>query len=108
MRRNLTQLLGLLAVFALFACDNGGKAKQAQAPATPVPVGIVTVKPTPVTLGEAFVGRVNAIQKVDVRSRVTGFIEARLFEEGAVVQQGAALFRIERGTYEAIVEQRRA
>src|SRR5690242_16109283 len=105
MRRNLTQLsVGLLAAFALFACDNGGKAKQqAQAPAAPVPVGIVTVKPTPVTLGEAFVGRVNAIQKVDVRSRVTGFIEARLFEEGSVVQQGAPLFRIERGTYEAIV-----
>lgn len=110
MRRASVQLSTALGIaLALSACDDGGKAQQQvqQAPAA-IPVGIVTVKPTPVTLGEAFVGRVNAIQKVDVRSRVTGFIEARLFEEGALVQQGAPLFRIERGTYEAIVDQRRA
>jgi membrane fusion protein, multidrug efflux system len=110
MRRASLQLsTALLIALSLPACDDSSKARQqAQQTLAPVPVGVVTVKPTAVTLGEAFVGRVNAIQKVDVRSRVTGFIEARLFEEGTVVQQGAPLFRIERGTYEAITEQRRA
>lgn len=101
----------VLVAASLAACDNGGKPKQqaqGQAQQTPVPVGFVTVKPMPVTLGEVFVGRVNAIEKVDVRSRVTGFIESRLFQEGSVVQEGTPLFRIERGTYEAIVDQRRA
>lgn len=110
MRRVFLQLSICLPIaLSLPACDEGGKKEaQGQGQQAPVPVGVVTVKPTPVTLGEVFVGRVNAIQKVDVRSRVTGFIEARPFEEGAMVQQGTPLFRIERGTYEAIVEQRRA
>jgi membrane fusion protein (multidrug efflux system) len=95
---------------ALLSCGEEASQQQAAQPgqAPPIPVGTIEVKPQPVRPGESFVGRIQAMQKVEVRARVNGFIEARLFEEGSLVQQGAPLFRIERGTYEAIVEQRRA
>jgi membrane fusion protein, multidrug efflux system len=100
----------LLIATPLFACGDDAPTQQAgQAGQTaPIPVGTIEVKPQPVRPGESFVGRVQATQRVEVRARVNGYIEARLFTEGSVVQQGALLFRIERGTYEATVDQRRA
>lgn len=107
------RLFLVLAVAALAGCREGNNTKQQGAqgqPQGPIPVGTVAVQPRPVNLGATFVGRINAIQKVDVRARVSDFIEARLFNEGSVVEPGQLLFRIERSTYtyEAVVEQRRA
>ncbi len=101
---------GLVAA-ALAACGEDDEAARQGAqgqPQGPVPVGTIEVQPQPIRPGETFVGRIQATQRVEVRARVSGFIEARLFDEGAIVKQGEPLFRIERGTYEAIVEQRRA
>ena len=58
-----------------------------------MPVGVVQAGPQPVRAGETFVGRIEAMQKVEVRSRVSGFIEARLFAEGQMVQRGTPLFQ---------------
>ena len=61
-----------------------------------------------VTETGAFIGRVTAIDKVDIVARVTGFIEERYFTEGQQVKTGDLLFRIEQVTYKAAVEQQRA
>ena len=50
-------------------------------------------------------GRVEAINRVDVRARVTGYLEAVLFKEGDAVKEGAPLYRIEKGQFEAAVKQ---
>ena len=50
-------------------------------------------------------GRVEAINRVDVRARVTGYLEAVLFKEGDAVKEGAPLYRIERDLFEAAVKQ---
>lgn len=101
----------LLAAVLLAACDGGDQTAEAppqgQAPQA-IPVGIVRVAPEPITIADSFVGRIEAQQKVEVRARVSGFIEARTFEEGGTVEQGKPLFRIERQVYEAVVEQRKA
>jgi membrane fusion protein (multidrug efflux system) len=55
-----------------------------------------------------FVGRVTAVDKVDVVARVPGFIEERKFVEGQNVKKGDLLYRIEQATYKAAVEQQRA
>jgi membrane fusion protein (multidrug efflux system) len=55
-----------------------------------------------------FVGRVTAIDKVDIVARVPGFIEQRYFTEGQLVKKGDLLFRIEQATYKAAVEQAQA
>jgi len=76
---------------------------------TPPPA--VTVAPAvsrQVTETGDFIGRVTAIDKVDIVARVPGFIEERKFEEGQQVKKGDLLFRIEQATYQAAVEQQRA
>ncbi|MFZ6761661.1 efflux RND transporter periplasmic adaptor subunit [Pseudoroseomonas sp. WGS1072] len=76
----------------------------AQAPAVSVtPVAVEDVAP-----GARFVGRVEAINAVDIRSRVEGFVEARGFREGQFVEQGQDLFRIESAGYEAVLSAARA
>src|SRR5882724_1712932 len=55
-----------------------------------------------------FVGRAEALEKVDLRARVQGFLGSRLFKEGDDVKEGQAVFTIEREPFEAAVDQRKA
>jgi membrane fusion protein (multidrug efflux system) len=55
-----------------------------------------------------FTGRIEAIYRVDLRARVDGFLEKRLFTEGADVKEGELLFTIEKGQYEAAVKEAEA
>jgi membrane fusion protein (multidrug efflux system) len=67
----------------------------------PPAVGVVKAEKRPVTESSEFVGRIQAIDRVDLVARVTAFIEERRFTEGAEVQQGDILYRLERGPFEA-------
>jgi membrane fusion protein (multidrug efflux system) len=69
---------------------------------------VISVQPTDVTPGAGFNGRVVAVDQVQLRARVTGVLEQRLFEEGADVKAGDLLFVIEKAPYQAVVDQRRA
>jgi membrane fusion protein, multidrug efflux system len=55
-----------------------------------------------------FVGRAEALEKVDLRARVQGFLGPRLFKDGDEVKEGQVVFTIERQTFEAAVDQRKA
>src|SRR5690349_19668876 len=55
-----------------------------------------------------FVGRAEALEKVDLRARVQGFLGPRLFKDGDTVKEGQVVFTIEREPFEAAVDQRRA
>ncbi len=77
-------------------------------PQGPPAVGVQTAERRPVTESTEFVGRIEAINRVDIRARVTGFLQERLFQEGQEVKQGEVLFRIERAPFEAQLEQARA
>jgi membrane fusion protein (multidrug efflux system) len=61
----------------------------------PPEVGVVTVAPTPVVNVVELPGRVEALRTAEVRARVDGIIEQRLYAEGSDVGRGAALFRID-------------
>ncbi len=95
---------GALAVSTLLsACDQGDE-QAAQATSAPPPAVVVA----PVTQREVsrsleFVGRSVANQRVDIRARVTGFLQARPFQEGAKVTQGSLLYRIDPSEFEAAV-----
>jgi membrane fusion protein, multidrug efflux system len=90
----------VLAIAALVVPANA----QQQAPAA-VPVGVVKAERKPIADALDFVGRVDAINRVEIRARVTGFLEDVLFKEGDFVKEGAPLYRIEKGLFEAAVEQ---
>jgi membrane fusion protein, multidrug efflux system len=81
------------------------------APAQTPPPPAVIVAPaaqTQVTEQATFIGRALATQKVDLRARVSGFLEERGFQEGSVVAQGTVLFRIEPQQYEAALAEAEA
>jgi membrane fusion protein, multidrug efflux system len=97
-----------LAIFmaSLIGASVGVVFAQESQPTT-VPVGTVAAVRRPIAASADFVGRVEAINRVDVRARVTGFLEEVVFKEGDMVKEGDHLYRIERGLFEAAVEQAR-
>lgn len=74
----------------------------------PPKVSVMAAVTKPLRNSETFIGRGEAKDKVDVIARVSGFLEEVLVEDGSEVQAGDLLFRIERSTYEATLEARRA
>lgn len=79
---------------------------RAQQPAS-VSVGTVVAERKPITRSVGFVGRVEAIQHVDIRARVTGFLQKILFKEGDLVKQDQPLYLIEQDTFKATETQAR-
>ncbi|MGO9173637.1 MAG: efflux RND transporter periplasmic adaptor subunit [Rhodomicrobium sp.] len=77
----------------------------AQQPSTAVPVTTVIAESRPVSKTKDFVGRIEAVERVDVRARVTGYLDAILFKEGELVKEGQPLYRIEPDLFKAALEQ---
>jgi membrane fusion protein (multidrug efflux system) len=100
---------GTSAGAALFTLLVGAGA-WAQAPSGPAPpaVLVAAAEMRDVTPGAEFVGRVHAIDKVELRARVSGFLGERAFSDGDEVREGQVLFRIDPAPLEAVVAQRRA
>ena len=96
--RTLPHLAGAAALALLAGCGE----PQAQ-PALPPPpeVGVLTVAPQSVPESYEFPGEVQPSRRVEVRARVDGVIEARPFTEGALVQPGEVLYRLDRVRVEA-------
>ena len=93
------------AAFLLAACgDNKGDAGKG-APAAPPPaeVGVVTVAPRPVGLVTELPGRLEASRVAQVRARVPGIVQKRLFTEGSDVRAGQPLFQIDPSSLQASV-----
>src|SRR5689334_9137915 len=90
--------------FFLLLASAGVLHAQANAPAA-VAVGVAKAERKAITKNLEFVGRVEAVNKVEVRARVKGFLEEVLFKEGDVVEAGTALYQIERGLFTAAVQQ---
>jgi membrane fusion protein (multidrug efflux system) len=90
----------------IFLIGCGAAAAQGASP--PPAVSVSPVVSRQVTATGDFIGRVVAIDKVDVVARVAGFIEQRNFTEGQQVKTGDLLFQIEQDTYKAAVDQQNA
>ena len=93
---------------ALFLLLLMATARAQPGPQGPPAVGVQPAERRAVTETAEFVGRIEAVSRVEIRARVTGFLEARLFQEGGEVAEGAPLFRIERAPFEAQLAQARA
>jgi membrane fusion protein (multidrug efflux system) len=94
-----------IAIFAAVVAGAFILPSHAQQTPAPVPVGVVKAERKPVTSSLDFVGRVEAIDRVEIKARVTGFLEAVLFKEGDTVKEGAPLYGIEKGLFQTAVEQ---
>ncbi len=76
-----------------------------QAAPVAVPVGVVQAERKPISATADFVGHVDAINRVTINARVKGFLDDVLFKEGDVIKEGAPLYKIEPGLFQAAVEQ---
>ena len=92
--------------FYLRSSSAGTPPAAAQPSATPVPVA--TVERREVTLWDEFSGRLEAVERVDVRSRVAGAVQSVHFAEGALVKRGDLLVTIDPAPYAAEVERAQA
>lgn len=100
---------GLLLALTLAGCDGGGESgAQAQSAAPPPKVTVAAPLVRKLTEWDEFTGRFEPVQQVDVRGRVSGYIESTHFEDGQLVEPGQLLFVIDPRPYEAVVQSRRA
>src|ERR1700757_4382940 len=100
--------LAALAGGALYLTPLGARPKPAaQAPAA-LPLPVATVEQSEVTIWDEFSGRLEAVQRVEVRSRVAGAGKSARFVEGALVRERELLVTIDPDPYAAEVDRAQA
>ena len=101
-----TTLSSLTLALLLSGCGGGEQPKKPVAGSAPPPpeVGVIIVKSAPVTLTNELPGRLHAYRTAQVRARVEGVVEKRMFEEGSDVKAGQPLYQIDVGNYRSNYE----
>ena len=98
LRPVITSFAGLAAMAVLAACSAQAKPEAA---APPAQVTVTAVAFKDLRQWDDFTGRLEAIDTVDIRPRVSGFVDGARFEEGARVRKGQVLFQIDARPYQA-------
>src|SRR6478735_11704297 len=102
--RSLRVLAPLILVSALALSGCGDKPPPQAAAAAP-PVTVAQPVKRTVTDWDEFTGRFDAVQEVQVRARVGGFVTSVEFRDGSIVKQGDLLYVIDARPFEAVAEQ---
>ncbi|MVA22932.1 efflux RND transporter periplasmic adaptor subunit [Agrobacterium vitis] len=97
--------ISAVSVVLQLPMSTAATAASAAAPAPAVPVTVSKVSSRNFTHWELFSGRLEAVERVDVRPRVGGAIQSVHFREGALVKAGDLLFTIDPAPYQAAVDQ---
>ena len=94
---------GLLSLALLAGCGNKEEEKAGPPPATPVT--LVDARTTAAVYYDEYPSTVVALNSVELRSQVAGFITGIYFKEGEVVPKGKTLYEIDRRKYQAAYQQ---
>lgn len=101
--------MALACALALAACSKDDAAAPAAGQDAPaLPVGVITTEPTQVGVITELPGRVDASRVAEVRARVAGIVQKRVFKEGSDVKAGQLLYTIDAAPYEAAVQNAQA
>ena len=96
----------VVAVAAAFSVTAGCAKQEPKAPAAAAPVDVtvmtVTARDTPVSF--EFVGQTQSSREVEIRARVEGFLDKRLYIEGDLVRAGQPLFQIDTKPFNATLQ----
>jgi membrane fusion protein (multidrug efflux system) len=101
--KNNTLLMGIGAIMILASCSTTSQ-KEQQEETYKVTSPLVT----DTVITNAYVAEINALQNVEVRSRIKGFIETILVDEGATVNKGQLLFTISSREYQQNLQRAKA
>jgi membrane fusion protein, multidrug efflux system len=99
--------LGLAVLVAVPSSETRSNTPSHEQPAA-VPVSVAVVEQRDIALWDEFSGRLEAVERVEVRSRVAGAIKAVHFREGALVKDGDPLITIDPEPYAAEVDRAKA
>jgi len=99
--------LGTVVVCALLVVGCK-KEKTTIAPIQTIEVTAVKVEPHDVPITFEWVAQTESSRQVDIRARVEGILEKRVYKEGAVVQEGQVMFEMERKPFEARLDAAKA
>jgi RND family efflux transporter MFP subunit len=94
-----------IAAAVLAACARN---EAAEAPAAPPAVAVAKVVQKPITEFDEFTGRFEAVERVDIRPRVSGYIVSTHFQQGREVKKGDVLYVIDPRPYQAALKHAQA
>jgi len=96
----LLSATAILAAALLPGCHKEEKKPAARAPE----VTVVTVSPRDVPVSFEYVGQTQSSHQVNIQARVSGFLERRVYTEGAIVKKGDVLFVMDKKPFQAQVQ----
>ncbi|BDC42086.1 hemolysin D [Paraburkholderia terrae] len=102
-RKRLLLPLALLALASLTAC----KKAPTEPPRPTVEVTVVTVRQQETPVDFEFTAQTQSSREVEIRARVDGFLERRMYTEGALVKEGQVLFVMDKKPFEAALQSAR-
>ena len=105
--RPLAAAIALALVATLAACGKG-EAQGGMHGMPPAQITYEVVAAREIPVEREFVGQTNGSREVEIRARVNGIVEKRLYEEGTVVRAGQSLFKLDSATYAAVAAQAEA
>jgi len=102
--------LALMAVIPLSACNDSRAQSSAeqQAAMQGIPVRVEKPQVQKITEWSEFTGRFQAMQRVEIRARVSGYLDEVKFEDGQVVQEGDVLFVIDQRPFQIALDSAQA
>lgn len=105
MKNKYLSLILILSSAAWLSCSKSKKKDNTQ---QPTPVTVAAAEKTDASYYDQFPGTVVALNRVDLRAQVSGFITGIFFKEGEIVPKGKVLYEIDRRTFEAALLQAQA
>src|SRR5688500_18767496 len=100
--------IAILSGGAFYLRSSSAQTKAAAAQPQAIPVPVAVIEEREVTTWDEFSGRLEAVERVDVRSRVAGQVKAVHFTEGALVKRDDLLVTIDPEPYAAEVDRAQA
>jgi membrane fusion protein, multidrug efflux system len=97
-----------IALAILLTAPSGGQTQATPSEPQATPVSVAVVEQKDVAIWDEFSGRLEAVDRVEIRSRVAGAVQATQFREGALVKEGDLLITIDPAPYAAEVERAQA
>jgi membrane fusion protein, multidrug efflux system len=98
----------LIAGFFLAAGIGCGKKEEAKPPPPPPEVFVVKVEPRNTPVVVEYVAQTQSSQQVEIRARVNGFLDRRVYTEGSIVKAGDVLFLMDKKPFQAQVDDAKA
>ena len=90
-------------------CNEVGSASKQEAPSAPtVSVSVIQVNPRTIPIYNEYTGATDATETAEIRARVDGYIEKRLFDAGQIVKADQLLYVLDQRTYQADMQKAKA